>query len=317
MAGVALAGVRLGHERDAVPVLGRDLLRAGLVDRVVVAGGHRVGVAERDLVLAEVALALGRLHVQAGPGHLVPDPAQQRLDPGGAQDRVVHVVLVGRDQIAVVLGRGLLVGVLVDDELELGPGQRHPAAFGQPRRLGREYLPRRGQHRRAVVPGQVRDHQGRARVPRQQAHGARVRHHDEVAVAAVPGRHGVPVDRVHVHVHGEQVVAALGVVFGHLVQVELRRQALALQPALHVGEGEHDGVDLALADRDAQLLQGQQAAPVRRPGRPASGGKLPLDRGQFLRRALDLGPGEPLPAPRPASRCRRYPITTATATTRS
>ena len=35
-----------------------------------------------------------------------------------------------------------------------------------------------------------------------------------------------------------------------------------MQPSLHVGEGEHDGVDLALADRDAQLLQAQQAAPV-------------------------------------------------------
>ena len=49
--------------------------------------------------------------------------------------------------------------------------------------------------------------------------------------------------------------------FGHLLQEELRRQPLALQAALHVGEGEHDGVDLVLADRDPQLLQGQQSAP--------------------------------------------------------
>jgi len=49
---------------------------------------------------------------------------------------------------------------------------------------------------------------------------------------------------------------------GHLVEEELRRKPLALQPALHVGEGEHHCVDLTLADRDPQPLQGQHAAAV-------------------------------------------------------
>ena len=48
---------------------------------------------------------------------------------------------------------------------------------------------------------------------------------------------------------------------GHLLQEELGRQPLALQAALHVGEGEHDGVDLARTDRGPQFLEGQQAAP--------------------------------------------------------
>jgi hypothetical protein len=263
VAGVSLALVRLGHERDAHAVLGRDLLGAGLVDRVVVAGRDRFGVTERDLVLAQVALALGRLHVQPGAGHRVADPPQQRLDPPGAQDRVVHVVLVARHQVAVLLGRGLLVGVPVHDELQLGPGQRHQPAFGQPRDLRGQDLPRRGHHRRAVQPGQVGEHEDRALVPRELAQRAHVRHEHEVAVAALPGRHRVPVDRVHVHVHREQVIAALGVVLNHLVQEVLRRQALALQPALHVGEGQHHGVDLALSDRHAQLLEGQVPAPCR------------------------------------------------------
>ena len=263
MAGVALAGVRLGHEGNAHAFLGGDLLGPGLVDRVVVAGGGRLGVPERDLVLAEVAFALGRLHVQAGPGHLVADPAQQRLDPRRAQDRVVHVVGVGGYQVAVVLGRRLLVGVPVDDELELGPGQRHQPALGQPRGLRREDLPRRGHHRSVIQPGQVGDDQGRAGLPGDAAQRGHVGPEHEVAVAAVPGRHRVPVDRVHFHVHREQVVAALGVVLRHLLQEELRGKPLALQPALHVGEGEHHRVDLALADRDPELLQGQHAAALR------------------------------------------------------
>ena len=260
VAGVALPGVRLGHERDAGPVLRRDLLGPGLVDRVVVAGRHRLGVAERDLVLAEVAFTLGRLDVEPGPGHLVPDPAQQRLDPGGAQDRVVHVVLVGRDQVAVVLGRGLLVGVVVDDELQLGADHRGPPAVGQPLHLSPQDLPRRGHHRRTVQPGQVRDHHRRSLVPGDPAQRGHVRHEHEVPVAAIPGRHLVPVHGVHVHVDREQVVAALGVVLGHLFEEELRGQPLSLEPALHVGERQHHGVDAVVAGLDPQLLHRQHAA---------------------------------------------------------
>ena len=86
---------------------------------------------------------------------------------------------------------------------------------------------------------------------------------------AVPGRHRVPVHGVHLHVDREQVVAAFREVLGHLVEEELRRQPLALQAALHVGEGQHDGVDRAVADLDPQALQGQHAAVLRDgPGTP-------------------------------------------------
>ena len=72
----------LAMKVSAHALLGGDLLGAGLVDDVVVAGGQRVVVAERDLVLAEVALALGATRpCSPAAGHLVADPAQQRLDP--------------------------------------------------------------------------------------------------------------------------------------------------------------------------------------------------------------------------------------------
>ena len=117
VAGVAFAFVVLGHERQAHAVGLGDFLRPGLVDAVVVAGGQRVGVAEGDLVLAEVALALGRLHVQAGAGHAVADAAQQGLDPAGADQRVVDVVLVGGLQPTVALVPGGLEAVVEQHEL--------------------------------------------------------------------------------------------------------------------------------------------------------------------------------------------------------
>ena len=80
-----------------------------LVDGVVVARCEHLVVPEGDLVLAEVALALGRLDVQPGAAMLVADPAQQRLDPAGAEQRVVDVVQVRRRQVAVAPLPGLLV----------------------------------------------------------------------------------------------------------------------------------------------------------------------------------------------------------------
>ncbi|BFO20058.1 hypothetical protein SHKM778_64460 [Streptomyces sp. KM77-8] len=77
MAGVALALVVLRHEGERDALLGGDLLGAGLVDGVLVAGDQGLVVAEGDLVLAGVALALGGLDGESGGGHLVADTAQQ------------------------------------------------------------------------------------------------------------------------------------------------------------------------------------------------------------------------------------------------
>ena len=85
-------------------------------------------------MLAEVALALRVLDRHPGGRHLVADPADQRLDPRRAEQRVVDVVEVGRLEVAIGLLPGLLVGVLEDDELELGAGVARPA---RARRAGR------------------------------------------------------------------------------------------------------------------------------------------------------------------------------------
>ena len=61
------------------------------------------------------------------------------------------------------------------------------------------------QHHRALVPGH-------------RPQRVQVGLHHEVPVAAVPGGHRVAADRLHVDVHGQQVVAALGAVLDDVVE---------------------------------------------------------------------------------------------------
>ena len=255
-------------------LLGGDLLGPVLVDRMLVGGLERLAVAEVDLVLAEVALALGGLDGQTCRGHLVANPPDQRLDPRGAEQRVVDVVEVGRVEIAVAGAPGVLVRRLEDDELELGPGVGDQPALGEPGDLASQDLPRRGDDLGAVGPLQVGDHHHGARLPRDRAQGREVGLHLEVAVAALPRGHLVPTDRVHVDVDGEQVVAPLGPVLEHLVEEMGGGQALALQAALHVGDREQHGVDRALGNRLLELLDRHAGSRLRAPTpRSRAGGR--------------------------------------------
>src|SRR5690606_27100216 len=132
--------------------------------------------------------------------HLVADAAQQRLDAPGAEHRVVDVVLVGRGEPPVAGVPGLLVGVPEDDELQLGADLGGVSEGGEAVQLAAQDLAGRGGDRGAVGPGQVGDGHGGARVPGQAAQGVEVGEHGEVAVARLPGGHGVAVDGVHVGV---------------------------------------------------------------------------------------------------------------------
>ena len=186
VAGVALALVVLRHERERLAVLGGDLLGGGLVDGVVVGGDERLGVEEADLVLAEVALALRALDVHAGGVHVVADVAQQRLDPRGADQRVVDVVLVDRGQVAPAAVVRVLVGVVERDELELGAGERHHVHRGDLLELGLQDRARGLRHRCVVEPDQVALHQRGGGQVRQQAEGVPVGDELHVAVALLP-----------------------------------------------------------------------------------------------------------------------------------
>ena len=252
MAAVAFAFIEFRHERQALAVLIGDLLGTVLVDGVVVAGGAGMVVPERDLLLAQVALALDAFAVQSGTLHAQTDVAQQRLHPGGRHHGVVDVVVAGRCQVAVSRGPGLAECVVEHHEFELGPDVGHQLPLGQPVDLAVQDAARSLLDGATVQPRQIRHHQGGARQPGDQPQGAEVGGHHHVAVAGVPTRHRVATDGVHVDLDREQVVTTLRTVGGDLFDEQPARNPLTGQPALHIAEGDDDGVDLT---RRHHLLQ--------------------------------------------------------------
>ena len=118
------AVVRLGHERDGTAVLMRHLFDAVLVDDVVVGHRQRVRKTEVDLLLSGPRLALGALDLDARGLHALADRADERFVVGGGQDVVVEDVGHRGRQVPVVLGVGLGVRLLEQEEFELGAEHR-------------------------------------------------------------------------------------------------------------------------------------------------------------------------------------------------
>ena len=89
--------------------------------------------------------------------------------------------------------------------------------------------------------------------PRDAPEGLGVGQQHHVAVPRLPARHRIAVDGVHVDVDRQEVVAGLRAVREHLLLEETRRDALADQAPLRVGERHDHGVDLVGRDGGVQL----------------------------------------------------------------
>ena len=234
---------------------GRDRLRAVFVDGVVVAGAQGLVIEEADLVLTQVALTLGRLDIQARGIHLVADVAQDRLDLRAAEDRIIDVVAVRARQPDIAPIPGRVIGVLEEDELQLGPAEGAIAQLGR----GSQLLLEDGARRlrdltRPVQPGQIAlDHRG-VRLARRAPQGVEVEVEEHIAIPPLPGGERVAGHGVHLDIDGEQVVAPLRAMGQDVVEEEARVQPLALQSPLHVGEGHNDGVDFAAVDLGSQRV---------------------------------------------------------------
>ena len=144
-----------------------------------------------------------------GAGHRVADAAEQRLDARGAEQRVVDVVEVGRAS-----GRGSPCPTPPRRcRRKTMNSSSVPALALQPRSARRASWRRRIWRGEATtsLPSCQRDvgeAQRGALLPGHGPQRVEVGRHHEVAVAALPRGHRVAVDRVHLDVDGEQVVAA-------------------------------------------------------------------------------------------------------------
>ena len=212
-------------------MLERDLLRAVLVDHVVVRHRQRVGEAEVDLLLARPRLALRRLHAHPGRVHVVAQRPQQRLVVRRAEDVVVEDVRDARRQLRIAPRVRLRVGLPEEVELELGAHHRSEPERRGPLHLRLQHLARRGLHGGVVVPEDVGEHERCALEPGDAPQGREVGDELEVAVALLPARDLVARHRVHLHLECEQVVAALGPVPGRRSARGRTRRAAACPSA--------------------------------------------------------------------------------------
>ena len=246
--------VGLGHERDPPAVEVGDLLRAVLEDHAPVGRLEDVVVADVDLVLAGRRLALAELDRDPGRGHLVAQQAVERLGLGGLEEVVVLVV------VAEALGDRpappvrLLPRLLEHVVLELRAGLHGESERGRPGHLALEDRPRGdGDLVAGLLVGRVAQDHRRLLEPRQDPQRVPDRPGDPVAVAGLPVHQGEPVGRVHLHVGAQQVRAEVRAVVDHPGEERLGLDALAHQPALHVGDRHDQRVDPPVADHRLEL----------------------------------------------------------------
>ena len=246
--------VGLGHERDAPAVEVGDLLGAVLEHDAPVGRFEDVVVADVDLVLAVGRLALAELDRDVRLGHLIAQQAVERLGLRGLEQVVVLVVVAeGPRDRPTALGQ-LLPGVLEDVELELGAGLDRVARVRGARDLPLEDRPRRDRDLLAgLLVDRVGQDHGRPGQPRQDPQLVPDRFGDPVAVAGLPVHQAEPLGRGHLHVGAEEVRAEVGAVADDAVEEGLALDALAHEPALHVGEGHDDRVDPPVADHALEL----------------------------------------------------------------
>ncbi|CAB5071932.1 unannotated protein [freshwater metagenome] len=79
-------------------------------------------------------------------------------------------------------------------------------------------------------------------------HRGEVGLHGKVAVSALPRGHLVAIDRVHVDVHRHEVIATFCAMSEALVYEELGVDEFSLEPSLHIGDSQDDGIDLFFGD---------------------------------------------------------------------
>ena len=93
--------------------------------------------------------------------------------------------------------------------------------------------------------------------PRHNAHRVEIGLHGEVAVTALPRRHLVPINGIHIYIDSHQVIATFSAVGEALVDEKLGVDELALKPPLHICDRQNHGVDLIIGDGFTKCISGQ------------------------------------------------------------
>ena len=234
-----------------------DLLHPVLEHQVSVGHLERGAVGDVDLVLADAGLALGEFDRDAGLDHLVADAGDDVLLPRRLEELVVLDRRgVGDEVLPPLLGR---LGERVEEqvELELGGALDHEAPLGGPLDLAPEDAAGGHLDRLALHGHEVAQDEHTSRLPGDGPHRLGVDDGVEIAVAGLPVGELVARQRIHVDVAGQEVVAGLDAVVGHVIEEEGAGDPLADGAPLEVRECHDDGVHVARTDLVREGLERQ------------------------------------------------------------
>ena len=243
----------MGRDR---PVLGRDLARHHLEERVAVRGGHRVRVLPVQFVLGRAVLVVRGVRLPAERLH-VPDELAQVVHRAGQALEVVARLLQRVEAGRVERGDRSVRCTCDEHVLGLDAHAQFVAGGGQALDLGGECRPR------AVRPGlgvhlDVAREPGDTGFPRHHGVGVEVRHPDHVVAV-----------RTLAHAHrrgsGESGAAA-----DELVE-RGRRHALAARGPVDVHPLGEDVVDAVLGQLGLRLLRVHGLPPPSRAWRVRQG----------------------------------------------
>ncbi len=172
---------------------------------------------------------------------------------------IVLDVAAGGLDIAPGFGLRRLVGLVEQIKLKLRSEVRRHVHRGESRDLLAQHRARAMCDRLVMVMvDDIAQNQRGCRQPRYPPQRRKVGLHDEIAVALLPVGCGISRHRLHIDVVGEQIIAAVGFLVGAFEEI-LGLEALTDERALHVGEADHDRVDLAGGHGLLQLFQCQHA----------------------------------------------------------
>jgi hypothetical protein len=144
----------------------------------------------------------------------------------------------------VALGARLVEGLLEEVELELRRRLDEEPLLLRALDLPAEHPARRFFDRLALLRVDVAEDERRLRQPRQEPPRGEVRDQLHVAVPPLPRGELEPGQRLHLHVHGEEIDAGVHPVGEHVIEEIAAHDALAHEPSEAVGEYREHGIDV-------------------------------------------------------------------------
>ena len=254
--------VPLGQERRRATVLPGDFLDRMFRNAVVIGAVQCRGIANVQLFLPGLGLALGVLDGQACCVQMVADRAHHAFFLGGLEDIVIFVVAADRRQIAKAASADFVQAFLEQEKLQLGGHLRVKTQIAQPRHLlfqDRAWV--MGHGGVGVMVQHIAQHQCSAFQPRHSAQRGQVGGHDIVAISRFPTGRGIAIRCRHLKVGRQQIVAAMGLFKRGFHEVD-RMKPLAHQTALHVHKTGQHRVDAAVSDAGFQVIKAKVAGHV-------------------------------------------------------